>query len=303
MGVAQLPLFAIDRALAAGATAIELDVHATVDGELVVCHDATVDRTTNAEGAISSFTLAELRQLDNAFWFIPGRDVTPGRPRATTPNRVGRHTSASSDRHGARDPRALPGVFLNFDIKQTAPVVEPYEAALASLLAEFGRVDGSSSPRFLDPATEAFAQFAPDVATSAGPSPPPNSGGPSTREGRCRSSGERPAVPEHFGDIVVVDESSSPPPTGRPGGARLDDQRRRVDGSALRPRGRRHHLGRAERCSRGAGGTGTQLAAGRLARRRRTGLAAPAVRTLAVVGLLLRLILRLLVRFDIRGRL
>ena len=46
-------LFAIDRAVAAGATGIELDVHATADGELVVCHDATVDRTTAATGNIA----------------------------------------------------------------------------------------------------------------------------------------------------------------------------------------------------------------------------------------------------------
>jgi len=43
-------------------------------------------------------------------------------------------------------------------------------------------------------------------------------------------------VPEHFGDIVVVDEKFVTAATGGPGGARLDDQRRRVDGSALRPR-------------------------------------------------------------------
>ena len=80
-------LFAIDRAVAAGATGIELDVHATADGELVVCHDATVDRTTAATGNIASFTLAELRQLDFSYWFIPGADVTPDRPEADYPYR------------------------------------------------------------------------------------------------------------------------------------------------------------------------------------------------------------------------
>jgi len=39
-------LAAITRALAEGATGIELDVHATADRHLVVCHDDTVDRTT-----------------------------------------------------------------------------------------------------------------------------------------------------------------------------------------------------------------------------------------------------------------
>jgi len=97
--------------------------------------------------------LAELRQLDNAFWFIPGADVTPGRPAGDYPYR-GR---APHEREfGIATVREIleryPGVFLNFDIKQTAPVVEPYEAALASLLAEFGRVDGVIVASFLDPA-------------------------------------------------------------------------------------------------------------------------------------------------------
>ena len=55
-------MHAIRQALEAGATGIELDVHATADGELVVCHDATVDRTTAASGTIASFTLAQLRE-------------------------------------------------------------------------------------------------------------------------------------------------------------------------------------------------------------------------------------------------
>jgi glycerophosphoryl diester phosphodiesterase len=48
---------------------IELDVHATADGAIVVMHDGTVDRTTNGTGAISDLTLAQLRQLDAGSWF------------------------------------------------------------------------------------------------------------------------------------------------------------------------------------------------------------------------------------------
>ncbi len=73
---------ALEHALDAGATGIELDVHATADGELVVCHDATVDRTTEATGMIASLTLEELRRLDFSYWWIPGADITPGRPAA-----------------------------------------------------------------------------------------------------------------------------------------------------------------------------------------------------------------------------
>ena len=159
-------LFAIERALEAGATAIELDVHATADGELVVCHDATVDRTTDGHGRHRRpMTLAELQALDNAYWFIPGADVTPGRPRRTTRYR-GRAPEDPDvrDRHPARGARAFPGVVLNLDIKQTAPVVTPYEEALAGLLAEYRAGRRRDRRSFLDPATDAFSAFAPSVA-------------------------------------------------------------------------------------------------------------------------------------------
>ena len=89
-------LHAIAHALEAGATAVELDVHATADGELVVCHDATVDRTTPAQGTIASHTLAELRQMDFSYWWIPGADVTPGRPADDYPFRGGRRPTPPS---------------------------------------------------------------------------------------------------------------------------------------------------------------------------------------------------------------
>ncbi len=52
------------RAVADGADEIELDVHLTRDGHLVVMHDKTVDRTTNGTGAIAELTFAEIRALD-----------------------------------------------------------------------------------------------------------------------------------------------------------------------------------------------------------------------------------------------
>lgn len=46
-----------------GADMLELDVHMTADGEIIVMHDPTVDRTTNGTGKISELTLAEIRAL------------------------------------------------------------------------------------------------------------------------------------------------------------------------------------------------------------------------------------------------
>lgn len=50
---------------------IELDVRESADGELVVIHDATLERTTNGQGAVVDHTLAQLRELDAGAWFSP----------------------------------------------------------------------------------------------------------------------------------------------------------------------------------------------------------------------------------------
>jgi glycerophosphoryl diester phosphodiesterase len=64
-------LVAFREALTAGSQAIEFDVHISRDGEPVVIHDATLDRTTNGKGAVADLTLAELKQLDAGSWFGP----------------------------------------------------------------------------------------------------------------------------------------------------------------------------------------------------------------------------------------
>jgi len=162
-------LFAIGAALEAGATAIELDVHATSDGRLVVGHDPTVDRTTDGAGQIADLTWDQVRALDNAYWWAPGADVTPGLDPDSYPFR-GRAPTDRLFRIALLEEvlEEFPGVVLNLDIKQTAPVVTPYEEALAALLKRFGRVDDIIVASFLDTATDAFSSFAPGVPTSAG---------------------------------------------------------------------------------------------------------------------------------------
>jgi glycerophosphoryl diester phosphodiesterase len=56
-------LLAFRNATALGADYLEFDVHETRDGELVVIHDATLDRTTTGAGPVRARTLAELRTL------------------------------------------------------------------------------------------------------------------------------------------------------------------------------------------------------------------------------------------------
>jgi glycerophosphoryl diester phosphodiesterase len=52
------------RAVREGCDEIELDLRVTVDGRLVVLHDATVDRTTDGSGAVADLTFDEVRALD-----------------------------------------------------------------------------------------------------------------------------------------------------------------------------------------------------------------------------------------------
>ena len=57
-------LLAFRKAVEIGADEIELDLHSTKDGHLVVMHDGTVDRTTDGTGAIAEMTLSEIKALD-----------------------------------------------------------------------------------------------------------------------------------------------------------------------------------------------------------------------------------------------
>ena len=55
---------AFENAIAQGVDWLELDVQMTQDGELVVIHDETVDRTTNGTGPVAGLTLEQIRLLD-----------------------------------------------------------------------------------------------------------------------------------------------------------------------------------------------------------------------------------------------
>ena len=60
-------MYAYERSLRLGSDMLEVDIHTTSDGQLVVLHDATVDRTTNGTGRIYDKTLAEVQELDAGY--------------------------------------------------------------------------------------------------------------------------------------------------------------------------------------------------------------------------------------------
>jgi glycerophosphoryl diester phosphodiesterase len=60
---------AFEKAVELGADAIELDLHVSRDGELVIIHDHTLDRTTDGRGPVDARSLQELKRLDAGRWF------------------------------------------------------------------------------------------------------------------------------------------------------------------------------------------------------------------------------------------
>jgi glycerophosphoryl diester phosphodiesterase len=108
-------------AVESGAGGLELDVHLTRDGHVVVIHDSTLDRTTDRTGAVAEMTLDELREPDAGHRFSPDGDALPYRSL------------------GLRIPtlaevlREFPGVAVNIDMKADSPGIE---AAVLGVLRE-----------------------------------------------------------------------------------------------------------------------------------------------------------------------
>jgi glycerophosphoryl diester phosphodiesterase len=105
-----LPAF--ERAVELGIPFLEMDCHATRDGEVVICHDATVARMTNEAGAVAGYSFAELSAIDAGYRFTPdGGASFPYRGR------------------GVRIPRlsevleAFPQARINLEIKQAEPSI------------------------------------------------------------------------------------------------------------------------------------------------------------------------------------
>ena len=62
-------LAAFKKAMEIGVDAVELDLHGTADGEIVVIHDDSLNRTTNIRGAINQTTLERIKCADAGAWF------------------------------------------------------------------------------------------------------------------------------------------------------------------------------------------------------------------------------------------
>ena len=73
-------ILAFDHGLSLGADGIELDVHLSRDGVVVVHHDATLERTTDGRGPVAALTAGELARLDAGYHFPGFRGLAGGVP-------------------------------------------------------------------------------------------------------------------------------------------------------------------------------------------------------------------------------
>ena len=160
----------------AGAHMLEMDIFQTADGELVVIHDSSVDRTTNGTGDVSSFTLEELQQFDAAYCYVPGVGSDCSHPSGNFPFR-GIATGAKLPPPGfcAEDFRiptlrrileTFPNTLINIELKADPDSTGTYEVTLAELLTEFGRGNDVIVASFQDWNSLLFKAAAPDIATS-----------------------------------------------------------------------------------------------------------------------------------------
>jgi glycerophosphoryl diester phosphodiesterase len=144
---------AFAEAVALGVDVLEMDLHATSDGALVIIHDATVDRTTNGAGRVSSLALADLKRLDAGYrWTNDGGRTYPYRGKGITVPTLREVLDA------------FPRTRLNIDIKQAQPsVVKPF----CRMLSESGATGRVTVASFSSGTLAEFRGECPEVATSA----------------------------------------------------------------------------------------------------------------------------------------
>ena len=177
-GVTDFPentLYAYAEAALAGADVLEMDVYQTRDNELVILHDLDVDRTTNGQGNVVDLTLAELRALDAAYWFVPGVGTPHDRPVEDYIFRgIATGDKAPPPGYSAEDfgiptlEEALsrfPHKLLNLELKPDDGTGN-YEQQMADLLQAYGRYTDIIAASFVDAAANKFKAIAPCVFTS-----------------------------------------------------------------------------------------------------------------------------------------
>lgn len=128
---------------------LEMDIHSTRDGVLVVFHDEEVDRTTDGHGRIQDFNYTELRRLDAGYRFSPDEGQSfPFRGQGVKIPAL------------AEVFEAFPHFWINVDIKQKEPnIVRPF----CQLIHEHGLEANLAVGSFSNSTIQTFRQMCPEV--------------------------------------------------------------------------------------------------------------------------------------------
>jgi glycerophosphoryl diester phosphodiesterase len=148
-------LFAFERAAALGVDMLEMDLHLSQDAKLVLIHDETLERTSNGQGPVAHYNLAELQALDAGYkWTADGGQSYPYRGQGT---RIA----------------ALEEVFERFPLIPKALEIKVpdvgMEAVLCEMLAAYDQLDRVIVASFHERSLQRFRQLCPEVATAGGP--------------------------------------------------------------------------------------------------------------------------------------
>jgi len=140
-------LAAVRAAIDLGADMAEIDVTLTSDGQVVVIHDTTLQRTTNGGGEVLRFSLADLRQLDAGSWYS----------KAFAGERIPTLNAMLAE----VDDRIL----LNVEIKSEAVGLGVVEKVAAAIRAR-GMIDEIVVSSFSPTALERMHTVAPEIRTA-----------------------------------------------------------------------------------------------------------------------------------------
>jgi len=140
---------AFERAVELGADVIELDLHLSRDGELVVIHDDTLDRTTDGSGPVHQRSLGELMRLDAGRWFGEG----------FAGQRIPRLDEVL-DRFAGKVPLAL-------EIKAGSTFFPGIEEKVVSALRERAAIDQTAVASFDHYALRRLKEIEPTIRTAA----------------------------------------------------------------------------------------------------------------------------------------
>lgn len=132
---------------------VESDIRLTKDKELILFHDETLDRTTDATGPVDNYTLEELQKVDLGYWFTLNNGKTypcRGEKWRIVPLRQAFEL--------------FPNVSFNLDLKSNDGIAPKL---LADLIIEYNRENNVIVASFYHQQIKRFRKLLPNVATAA----------------------------------------------------------------------------------------------------------------------------------------